>query len=220
MKQLLLFITALWTVSLCHAQVPQFSPTEFDGWYYNNPNVTLEEYTILNNKVALYVTTNGLVLSLTSPQFTCHQGEIIDLEVTWITPQWQNEGFKVEWVALTAALLNEQGQTVDSVTCVPVNVSRTNILNMSLAAPCTLQHARLKFAAWKSIVSNCGIINEVKTTSGNRADVNHDGEVNIADVNIIINAILKGQLSLDLDINGDGEVNIADVNQVIAVIQS
>ena len=41
-----------------------------------------------------------------------------------------------------------------------------------------------------------------------------------ADVNVIVNAILKGQLSLDLDLNDDGEVNIADVNQVIAVILS
>ena len=50
-------------------------------------------------------------------------------------------------------------------------------------------------------------------------DVNHDGEVNIADVNVIIKAMLTGNgMEEDLDVNGDGEVNIADVNAVINII--
>ena len=50
-------------------------------------------------------------------------------------------------------------------------------------------------------------------------DVNHDGEVNIADVNVIIMAMLTGNsMEEDLDVNGDGEVNIADVNAVINII--
>ena len=221
MKKHLFLALVLALLSLFgHAQVPQFSPTDYDGWIYNNPNVVLDQYTILNNKIALYVVSNGTVLTLTSPPFACRMNENIDMVVKWITPQWQNEDFHVEWVALTAALLDESGVTVDSVTCIPDPVSRTNYLHMSLVVPRNIGQARLRFAAWKSIVSNCGIINEVKTTSGNRADVNHDGEVNIADVNVIVNAILKGQLSLDLDLNDDGEVNIADVNQVIAVILS
>ena len=51
-----------------------------------------------------------------------------------------------------------------------------------------------------------------------KGDVNGDGEVNIADVNVIITSILTGQLSLDVDVNRDGEVNIADVNAVIDII--
>ena len=220
MKQRFLLVIALFVAILCSAQVPQFSPTDYNGWIYNNPNVVLDQYTILNNKIALYVVSNGTVLTLTSPPFACRMNENIDMVVKWITPQWQNEGFHVEWVALTAALLDESGVTVDSVTCIPDPVSRTNYLHMSLVVPRNIGQARLHFAAWKSIVSNCGIIQEIKAICGNRADVNHDGEVNIADVNVIVNAILKGQLSLDLDINDDGEVNIADVNQVIAVILS
>ena len=49
-----------------------------------------------------------------------------------------------------------------------------------------------------------------------RADVNHDGEVNIADVNAVITAIMEGDLAGD--VNDDAEVNIADVNAVIDAI--
>ena len=48
-----------------------------------------------------------------------------------------------------------------------------------------------------------------------RSDVNGDGEINIADVNAVIDAILRSNSSGSADVNGDGEVNIADVNAVI-----
>ena len=48
-----------------------------------------------------------------------------------------------------------------------------------------------------------------------RCDVNGDGEVNIADVNPVIDAILRGLNDEQFDVNGDGEVNIADVNTII-----
>ena len=51
-------------------------------------------------------------------------------------------------------------------------------------------------------------------------DVNHDGEVNIADVNAVIDAILGGVQDINFDVNGDGEVNIADVNAIIDIILS
>ena len=53
--------------------------------------------------------------------------------------------------------------------------------------------------------------------------MNGDGEVNIADVNVIIDIIL-GNNNYDAetvhraDVNGDGEVNIADVNAIIDII--
>ena len=50
------------------------------------------------------------------------------------------------------------------------------------------------------------------------ADVNHDGEVNIADVNAVIDAILTDAFTPDIDVNKDGEVNIADVNMIIDCI--
>ena len=48
-----------------------------------------------------------------------------------------------------------------------------------------------------------------------RCDVNGDGEVNIADVNPVIDAILRGKFEEIYDVNVDGEVNIADVNAII-----
>lgn len=50
------------------------------------------------------------------------------------------------------------------------------------------------------------------------ADVNDDGEVNIADVNTVIDCILKGNQVSTSDVNGDGEVNIADINVIIDCI--
>ena len=49
-------------------------------------------------------------------------------------------------------------------------------------------------------------------------DVNIDNEVNVADVNAIIDIILKGSGSASGDVNGDREVNIADVNAEIDYI--
>ena len=53
---------------------------------------------------------------------------------------------------------------------------------------------------------------------GLKGDVNGDGEVNIADVNVLIDIILSGKPADRADINGDGEVNIADVNTLIDII--
>ena len=53
----------------------------------------------------------------------------------------------------------------------------------------------------------------------NAGDVNGDGEVNIADVNALIDAVLSGNTSNSAcDVNADGEINIADVNAVIDMI--
>ena len=49
-------------------------------------------------------------------------------------------------------------------------------------------------------------------------DVNGDGEVNIADVNAVLDAILRGDSGARFDVNGDGDVNICDVNAIIDLI--
>lgn len=51
-------------------------------------------------------------------------------------------------------------------------------------------------------------------------DVNHDGEVNIADVGSVIDGLLDGHPLPECDVNGDGEINIADVNALISIILS
>lgn len=222
MRLRLLFVLTLFMAMMCRAQVPQFSSSDFVGWEYNNPNIPLTASNILADRIALYVTSTGVPLTLTSPVFACRNGEKIDLDIQWNTPQWDNDGFQVNWVALTAALLDESGATVDSVTCIPDPVSRTNYLKMSLVVPRSISHARLRFAAWKSIVSNCGMVRKIKATSVNKADVNNDGEVTIADVNLIISVILGNTTDAEVvkksDVNDDGEVSISDANSVIKVI--
>jgi hypothetical protein len=49
-------------------------------------------------------------------------------------------------------------------------------------------------------------------------DVNYDGEQNISDVNVIIDAILAGKQKNRYDMNDDHEVNIADINVIINII--
>ena len=49
-------------------------------------------------------------------------------------------------------------------------------------------------------------------------DVNADGDVNIADINMVIDNILKGMNNPACDVNQDGDINIADINQLIKII--
>ena len=62
------------------------------------------------------------------------------------------------------------------------------------------------------------LLAQAASGQGVYADVNGDGEVNIADVNSVIDLILTGKVSSAGDINGDGEVNIADINAIIDII--
>lgn len=55
--------------------------------------------------------------------------------------------------------------------------------------------------------------------NANSADVNHDGEVNISDVNAVIDIILGGaHEGYSGDVNNDGETNISDINYLIDII--
>lgn len=49
-------------------------------------------------------------------------------------------------------------------------------------------------------------------------DTNGDGEVNIADLNALIDAVLGNDYGRMFDVNGDSEVSIADVNALIDII--
>lgn len=221
MKRLLLLACVLLLTCDAWAQLPQFSNKSFEDWIYTNPATALNSDNILGNKIFLYTTSTGLHLTLTSPQFVCRKGEVIDMDVTWVTTQWQEPDFVVSKVALTAALLDENGVTVDSVTFVPTSVGRVNQIPLSITVPCTMSKARLRFAAWKGDVNSSGAVRQIVMSSALNADVVVDGEINIADINAIIAAIF-GQVDPDTmeraDVNRDGEVNVQDINAVIAII--
>jgi hypothetical protein len=60
---------------------------------------------------------------------------------------------------------------------------------------------------------------EVITDTSIPGDVNGDGEITIADVNVLINGILDvSSVEGSMDVNDDGEVTIADVNVLIDLI--
>ena len=213
---------ALFSMLAMTAQVPQFSKDNFDGWIYVNPSIELTQQNILNNKIVLYTTSKGLQHTLTSPEFACRVGQTIDMTVTYVTDQWQNSNFVKSKVALTAALLDEQGGTVDSVTFNPTSLSRTNYVNLSLMVSRSIPNARLRFVAWKADVNSSGAVRQIEMTSSLRGDVNLDGEVSVADVNAVIDVILGSNADESLrqraDVNRDGEVSVADINSVIDVI--
>jgi hypothetical protein len=63
-----------------------------------------------------------------------------------------------------------------------------------------------------------------EVNAGMKFDVNSDGEINIADINVITDIILGGTVDeltrRRADVNGDGEINIADINTVTDAILS
>ena len=49
-------------------------------------------------------------------------------------------------------------------------------------------------------------------------DVNADGDVNLADINVLIDVIMTGENSPECDVNHDGDINLADINYLIDLI--
>ena len=222
MKRLIPLVALMFTAITAMGQLPQFSSTSYTDWVYTNPATELNTQSILGNKIHLYTTSTGLQLTLTSPRFVCSRGQLIDMNVTWITDQWQSEGFVVGKVGLTAAIIDDNGVVRDSVTFTPTSVSRTNHVHLSLSVPRGLTGARLRFASWKADVDSNGAVRQIEMTSSLRGDVNGDGEVTVADVNVIISLILGAAVDDEThsraDVNGDSEINLADVNDVIDVL--
>ena len=66
---------------------------------------------------------------------------------------------------------------------------------------------------WKDFQNIVAIDDEVIV-----GDVDGDGEITIADVNFLINAILNDLNDTQYDMNGDNEVGIADVNILINIV--
>lgn len=217
-------LAALLMAIVAKGQVPQFSPSDYAGWVYNNPVTELNERNILADKILLYTNSSGLHQTLTSPQFNCFGSQVISMDITWITDQWQSATFNVDKVGITAAIINNSGVALDSVTFTPTasTVSRTNHVYMTLTVPRGMTKARLRFASWKADVNSCGAVKKIVMTSDLWGDVNLDGEVNVNDINIIIDVIQGGHVSelfmTRADVNHDGEITVNDINAVVDLI--
>ena len=61
----------------------------------------------------------------------------------------------------------------------------------------------------------CGLSFQMATAQTRNYDVNRDGEVNIADINAVIHAVICDKYISSNDVNRDGEVNIGDINTLV-----
>ena len=220
MKRLFGFLMCSVVCVVCLAQAfPQFSSKSFDQWTYNRADVELNSYNILHNKITLFTTQAGNTYTLTSPAFTCEAVDTLTVTTTWVTEFWNESYFKPERTALTVALLNEQGETVDSVICALATPSKTNTLAVKLdRQPGWPSRAQLRLAAWKADVQSNGAVREVVLEVSARGDVNCDGTVSIADVTALVNALLDEKEDAVFDVNNDGSVSIADITALVNIV--
>ena len=206
--------------------LPQFSASDFDGWIYNNPGISLTDANIGGGRIVLYVASNGLVLNLISPEFSCAGIDSISCGVTWYTRNFSTSGFDLSRTALTLAIDDEQGYPLDSVTVVPTTIGvSTHTLSFTLAVPQGLSRARLRFVSWGANVVSCGAVRAATFTAvaGSApvvrpGDVDGDGMVTISDVTTLIDYLLSSTGTIDLgnaDVDGDGGISISDVTTLI-----
>ena len=101
----------------------------------------------------------------------------------------------------------------------PPTMKTNNCFSSSTYNSATLYVPRTSLTAYKTADWWRMFVSIFGTDSGyDPCDVNGDGEVNIADINALINAILTNNDDPVYDANDDDEVNIADINFVIKAI--
>ena len=119
---------------------------------------------------------------------------------------WAFEGCR----HINATSMNPTPPVCESKEVFPSNVYSSNILYVPKGCYSRYMNDLPVWGSWT-------IIHE-KDFSEFYSDVNSDGEVNIADINTVIDCILKGNQISTSDVNCDGEVNIADINVIIDCI--
>lgn len=222
-------ITACIALAGIAQELPQFSSSNFDGWIYNNPGRELTSSNIASGNICLYKDSQGLVLTLTSPLFSCEGIDTIKAEVKWLTRYYYTPQFVLERTALTIAIDNEQGIPMDSMTCIPTTPgTSTHWLQFAIPVPEGLGNGRLRFVSWNADVNNCGAVSRVNTTAvtGTTSekpigDLDGDGITTVNDVTLLISLILNGSGNVDLavaDVDQDGSVSVSDVTRLIEKI--
>ena len=116
---------------------------------------------------------------------------------------------------LSVAYSNNQGSSWYGLGTVTVSRGTLQHYVLEIDSDWPLRFGISQVSGSRVIIDNITIYRRSKQLKG---DVNGDGEVNIADVNIVINHILSGEMDSDCDVNEDQEVNIADVNTIINLI--
>ena len=220
-KIILLLFVFIITLPATAQELPQFSHQNFEGWYYNNPNVPLNSDNISQYRITIYVDSQGRVLTLTSPEFCCQGLDSIQATVTWKSRSID--------IPLTMALDAGDGTPLDSVSCYPASASTANQkLSFTLPIPADMDTARVRFFSLQANVNNGGVIRLVSLTGiagtpqeTKPGDVDGNGRTDISDVTALINFLLTGQ-GIDsqaaADVNHDQRISIDDVTALIEIL--
>ena len=194
-------------------ETPQFSYNNCEGWTYSGGKLP-------SSNVFLYNTSDGRVLTLISPEFSCQGIDSLAVVVTW-------KSYDPD-IALTTAIDDQQGLPVDSATSLPSSSASIQLLSFTIPISAHgLTSARLRFVSWDATVYNAGAILKVETsaiaaTHGSiiPGDVDDNGETNIADVTSLIDYLLIGPSATPVnleaaDVDHDGSIGIGDVTALI-----
>lgn len=218
-SKIFLFLLILCTVPLFAEQTDTlaiFSQKKYDGWVYNRSDVELDKSNISKLKINLF-NYNNEDYTLTSPVFTCIGYDSVRVSVVYVSTI---ESVNVRKLALTFKFIDNNDVQLYSTTvdAAPL-VEQT--LSVKVPAKVLKGYARLTLAALKADVDNNAAVRSVLISglkAPNRFDVNCDGDVDIADLNMMINLILHITSGYNGDVNGDGKIDIADINLLINYI--
>ena len=220
MKHILFFLVAFCSVSMAWGvNLPQFSGTNYEGWVYSRDDRELNSGNINGNLITLFTTGAGNQYTLTSPEFSTYGLDSLIVTTTWHITK-DNQHFDLSKTELTVALVDANGETMDSVKCMAPNKDQ---FNHKLVAQLGRNSnwpklARLRLVAWLADEWSCGAVRKVEVEGVVGGDVNGDGEVGIADVTLLVNALLTDSKDLRYDVNHDGEVSIADVTALVNLL--
>ena len=219
-KSLMIALILILSVSVAAQELPQFAYNNYEGWIYNNPGLELNPQTIGGAQIRLYVDSQGLVLSLVSPEFSCADLDSICTEV-----KWRSES---PTVALTMALDDADGNPLDSAVCLPSGSSSNQTLIFTVPVPRDLSTARVRFVSWNAVAATSGAIRIVTMTGiassaheVHLGDVDGDGNVTISDVTVLIRYLLSksGNINMEAsDTDCDGTITINDVSTLINML--
>ncbi len=199
-------------------ETPQFSHNNCEGWTYSGGNLP-------SSSVFLYNTSDGRVLTLISPEFSCQGIDSLTVVVTW-------KSYDPD-IALTTAIDDQQGHPVDSATSLPSSSSSIQLLNFTIPVSAHgVTSARLRFVSWDATVYTAGAVLKVETSAIAAShgtvipgDVDGDGQTNIADVTTLIDYLLIGSSDAPFnlesaDVDHDGIIGIGDVTALIDRLMS
>lgn len=134
-------------------------------------------------------------------------------QATFFNPVSSTSKFTLEY-SVDGAATWQKANTIDGLDVAEVQGNSitlvTWMLNLTMGKPATFRIAMVGGGSAANYVDDISFY-----YIDPMCDVNGDGEVNIADVNAVIDAILSNPDMLSADVNQDGEINVGDINIII-----